>query len=895
MEASETIRLLEERLARAEAQLAEKSRLEAAARESDTRHRLLLGTWAQAVWETDAAGVVTADSPSWGAYTGQTEDGWLGYGWLDAIHPDDRAYAERQWREAMAARSLVNAEFRLRAPDGGWRWTNVRAAPVIDKAGGIEKWAGMNIDIDAHKRAEAELRESEAKYRSLFETMGQGYAELKIIRGPDGRPLDIRYLELNPQYERLTGISVAEARGRTLLEMIPDLDVWWIQEYDRIARSGLPGQVENEVATTGRWYEAKIYPQAGDRFSILSDEISVRKKAEKALREREADLARVQRIGEVGGLDIDIAHGLRSARSPEYLRLHGLPQDGREESHSDWLARVCPDDRDGAERALFDAPESDTLSYDSEYRIVRPSDGSVRWIHARADIERDADGKAVRLVGAHTDVTEQKRSTEALRESEARLAAAFQSVPAGVAVVDMYGRVILSNAEYRRFLPNSVTASRDAENTFRWRAWDPLGTALAPEDWPSARALRGEIVTPGQDMLFTDERGREIWTKVATAPIRDHGGNVTGVVSVIGDIDMAKRAQEALGESEARYHALFESMDEAYAVVDVLKDEAGAWVDFRFVEVNPAFIAHTSMPYPVGQTATELLGAPNPRWTQLYGRALDTGEAIRIEEAEPTLDRVFDLNIFTLDRERNRVAVLFTNITERKRAEVALRESDDRQAFLLKLSDALRAITDPDLVADEACRLLVKELNGSRAQYTVMIDNTPGAEIAEVRGESLGSGPLLVRRFLMNAYGVKLVDLLRSGRNVILTDIEADDRITDEQRDVLRNAASPSAISVPLLREGRIAITLTLHDRQPREWTKQEISLVEDVAERTWAAVERANAEAALRRSEERFQQFANASASGLWIRDAETLRMEFVSAAIATIYGTAPEALIGD
>lgn len=67
------------------------------------------------------------------------------------------------------------------------------------------------------------------------------------------------------------------------------------------------------------------------------------------------------------------------------------------------------------------------------------------------------------------------------------------------------------------------------------------------------------------------------------------------------------------------------------------------------------------------------------------------------------------------------------------------------------------------------------------------------------------------------------------------------------------------------------------------------------MAERTWAAVERANAEAALRRSEERFQQFANASASGLWIRDAETLRMEFVSSAIATIYGTAPEALIGE
>lgn len=97
------------------------------------RHRLLIESWAQAVWETNAEGSVVADSPSWRAYTGQTLDQWLGYGWLDAIHPEDRAYAERQWREAVAAKAPVDAEFRLRSPDGGWRWTNLRAAPVLDE------------------------------------------------------------------------------------------------------------------------------------------------------------------------------------------------------------------------------------------------------------------------------------------------------------------------------------------------------------------------------------------------------------------------------------------------------------------------------------------------------------------------------------------------------------------------------------------------------------------------------------------------------------------------------------------------------------------------------------------------------------------------------------------
>src|ERR1700712_4800557 len=138
-----------------------------------------------------------------------------------------------------------------------------------------------------------------------------------------------------------------------------------------------------------------------------------------ALREREAELARVQQIGRIGGLEVDLRTGFRNRRSPEYLLIHGLPPDAVNETHEDWVQRVHPDDREATEKKFRDAVAGDVRDYTVRYRIIRPSDRELRWISVKSTIERDANGKAVRLVGAHSDITEQVEAERALQQSEA--------------------------------------------------------------------------------------------------------------------------------------------------------------------------------------------------------------------------------------------------------------------------------------------------------------------------------------------------------------------------------------------------------------------------------------------------------------------------------------------
>jgi PAS domain S-box-containing protein len=233
-----------------------------------------------------------------------------------------------------------------------------------------------------------------------------GYLPILGDKHPDalGMPFREAWPELEEQFLPLHQAILAGERGSFFAE---DLAL-------RITRHG--GVAEDTFFTFS--YSPvpdDTVPSGVGGVLMTAVETTKRVVAERALRYREAEIARVQEIGQVGGFDVHLRERFRSRRSREYLLIHGLPPEAANETHEDWLLRVHPDDREISERTFRDAIRGDGREYRLEYRIIRPSDGQVRWIGVRAEIERADDGEALRLVGANIDITDRKRVELALQ------------------------------------------------------------------------------------------------------------------------------------------------------------------------------------------------------------------------------------------------------------------------------------------------------------------------------------------------------------------------------------------------------------------------------------------------------------------------------------------------
>ena len=211
---------------------------------------------------------------------------------------------------------------------------------------------------------------------------------------------------------------------------------------------------------------------------------------------------------------------------------------------------------------------------------------------------------------------------------------------------------------------------------------------------------------------------------------------------------------------------------------------------------------------------------------------------------------------------RDRIA-LHQVAAERTWVEAEARANEERLAFLLQLNDALRPLRNPRTVQETAARLLGEHLGAGRVGYAEI----DGEEYV-LRGEyTCGVRPLAERGSVALA-DPTLHDAYKRGETIVVNDVAVDPRFSDAERELLAGRQIGAYIGVRLIKGGRPVAAFAAHHPTPRIWTATEVTLVRDVAERTWEAAERAHAEIVLREHETRFQRALSAAGAGCWTWD---------------------------
>ena len=295
--------------------------------ESEERFRALVHASAQIVWMMDAKGEAVEDSPSWRAFTGQSYEQWKGHGWLDVLHPEDCERVTAVWQKAVMDKTPVSTTYRIRHVTGEWRWTAVRAVPLLNAHGSVHGWVGMNTDFTERKRAEEALRQYDERFDLVAEGADVGFwfcdlpfdtliwdARVKEhfwLASEANVTIDTFYERLHPDDRERTRQAIAESIDNKT-------------RYDIQYRTVSPKGDEKWIRAIGRTF----YDDAGrpKRFDGVTLDVTSSKRAEEGiqrllieaqarereLRDKQQQLVQASKLASIGELASGVAHELNN-------------------------------------------------------------------------------------------------------------------------------------------------------------------------------------------------------------------------------------------------------------------------------------------------------------------------------------------------------------------------------------------------------------------------------------------------------------------------------------------------------------------------------------------------------------------------------------------------------
>lgn len=410
------------------------------------------------------------------------------------------------------------------------------------------------VDITQRKQAEQALAASEKRFRQLFENMPEAFAVHEIICDGDGKPVDYRFLEANPAFESLTGMPVDGLVGKTVLEVLPDTERYWIETYGRVALTGEPASFQNYARSLQRYFDVRAFCPGAGQFATIFRDVTDQVNTERELARNEEKYRRL--VENSPGIIYE--YGIKRGGmyySSQVSDILGYPPGNLYADPFLWQRSIHPDDVPGIKALLKDLHGGSSFSL--EYRI-RGAQGDWIWLHDRSIGVREEAGELV-VTGLAVDITELKRTQTALEHANRALttlsAVNRELVHASeeVSLMQAICKAIVAQGGYRMAWVGYARddADKDVEVVADAKVPKALMKVLRPgwgEDargsGPTGRAVRSGKTQLSRDLGNEPDRAwkdalRQAGCRSSVAlPLKLRSGRVFGVMHVYsGDLD----------------------------------------------------------------------------------------------------------------------------------------------------------------------------------------------------------------------------------------------------------------------------------------------------------------------------------------------------------------------
>ncbi len=535
----------------------------------------------------------------------------------------------------------------------------------------------INRDVTKRQKAEVALRASEQRYKLLFE---------KNLAGVYHTTLDGKMLNCNESFARLLGYDSAEevmthralefyfkdAERKEFLALLLRKGNLNDFEICMRRRDGKPVWILENVTL--------IKDEKSEQVSIqgTSIDITERKKAQEALRENEERLKLVLEGAELGTWDQDMKTG-EVVRNRRWVEMLGYTLEEIDSRADAWKELIHPDDLPIVNRIVEDHEAGRTPFLRCEHRMKTKS-GEWKWIlNCGKIIQWDSDGKPVRATGTHTDITERKRVEEELRVSEEKHRLVLDNIPVLIAAIDQTGKFVLWNRYAKKMLGYSPQEAI-------WK--------IIPLDIHETKADADEVIRVASERGIYDKEIRFrckdktlIPVHLVVVPNKDSTGKIVGFYGFAEDITERKRAETALRESGERFRQFAENIDQVFWLTD--------WDAKKLLYVNPAYERlygrSCQSAYEDRKSWQDVIHPEDrTRISESFARSADLGQYVeaeyRILRDDGTLRWVLDRNYPIRDKYGRiyRFASVADDITERKKAEDALKESEEKYRAIIE-------------------------------------------------------------------------------------------------------------------------------------------------------------------------------------------------------------------